>query len=399
MRLIRLHASMLWCACIVLPVQAGSIKDAFALASAFDQPLQQAQQLKAERAQLNAQSLTPEPLALTISGARPLDQAGTPAEGAREFEAELGIPLWQWGQQQRRLAELKQVAQLDFTELQRQRWLLAGELREAVWAARLAQHEQFAAEQLRNALQTQVDDLARQLKAGEVAPLEFNLAQQALIAAKMQLETSQQQAEHSVLQFQALVGSPMPLPTEPEQIDERVNSPHPQQAALLAQAELARAQLAQAQYDTRDTPELALSITRERGSVDEGYSHAGKIALRLPFGTDGRTQARIASANADLISAQTSAQRSAQQLAAQQTAARQAYELAQRSVVLQQSRFELAQQSWEWQQRSYRAGQIGFAAYLAAQRDYLDQQLALKRNELEQGRAASRYLQTLGVLP
>lgn len=398
MQLSRHAAAMLWCAVLMTPAYAASIKDAFELASQLDADVQAAQRSKQDSAIRNAQSLTPEPLSLTISGTQSLNDNLSPTQGAREFEAELGIPLWQWGQKDRRLAELQQSALVEQSQLSLSRWALAGELREAVWAARLAELEQERAAQKLKAIEKISADLARQLKAGEVAPLDVNLAQQALIEAQLELERSQTAFAHSQQQFQALAAGAV-LPNEAESIASQYDVVHPQQQALLAQAEWVQAQLAQARYDTRDTPELSLSVTRERGAPDEEYKNLGKISVRIPFGSEGRTQARISSSNAELITTQVQAKRVAQQLSAQQSSANQARALAARQVQMAEQSRALAQQAWDWQQRSFRAGQTGLAAYLNAQRDWLDRGFAVRRAELELGLANSRYLQTLGVLP
>ncbi|WP_348945521.1 TolC family protein [Chitinibacter sp. FCG-7] len=402
MQSIRFRTCMACCVFIALPVQAGSIKEVFELASASDTLLLTAQQRKTDSTLRNASALTPEPPSLSISAANSLDQQLLPKQGAREYEVELGIPLWQWGQKNRLQAQLQQAGDAEQSQLLLARWELAGAVREAVWAARIAQHEQALAQQKVTLLHDIADDLARQLKAGEVAPLEHNLANQALLEAQLQLAQRAQQARASLQQFQSLAGEQTPLPDNTETLTpdaDLTRVAHPQRLLWQAQARLAQSQLAQAQFDTRDTPELALSLTRERGDAAEAYQNRGRISLRIPFGSDGRTQARISSANLELITAQTGAQRAERQIGAQQQAASQALELAQQSVQFQRQNLQLASQSWEWQQRSYRAGQIGLSAFLTAQTAFLERSFALQRAELELGLAQSRYLQTLGVLP
>ncbi|WP_157313898.1 TolC family protein [Chitinibacter sp. GC72] len=410
MQSMRFRTCVACCVFIALPVQAGSIREAFELASASDALILAAQQGKTDNTLRNARALTPEPPSLTISAANSLDQQLLPKQGAREYEVELGIPLWQWGQKERLQAQLQHAGDAEQSQLLLARWELAGAVREAVWAARIAQHEQALAQQKVILLQKTVDDLARQLKAGEVAPLDHNLANQALLEAQLQLAERTQQAGASVQHFQALVGEQTPLPDRAETLvadkaetftpnAEVSRVGHPQRLLWQAQARLAQSQLAQAQFDTRDTPELAFSLTRERGDVAEAYQNRGRISLRIPFGSDGRTQARISSANLELITAQTGAQRAERQIGAQQQAATQALELAKQNVEFQRKNLQFANQAWNWQQRSYRAGQTSLSAYLMAQTAFLERSFAAQRAELELGLAHSRYLQTLGVLP
>ncbi|WP_288843695.1 TolC family protein [uncultured Deefgea sp.] len=395
----RFYAPILWCTLIALPAHAATIKEAFALASQIDAPVQTAQQRKALSALRHAQSITPEPLSLTLSGSNSLDDNLSPSQGSREYEAELGIPLWQWGQKDRLLAQVNQLTKLEQSQWMLSHWALAGALREAVWSARLAKLAQDSAQQKLLALEKIHHDLQRQLQAGEVAPLDVNLAHQAWLEAQLQVALSAQQLNDSLQQFQALAGD-IPLPDQPETRPLALETMvHPQRQVLQAQTELALAQLAQAQYDTRDTPELALSLTRERGAPDEDYKNRGKISMRIPFGAEGRTQARVTSANSELISAQTQVQRTERQISTQQQMAHHALTLANQQLQMAQQRLQLATQAWQWQQRSYRAGQTSLTAFLTAQSDFLERGFAVQRAELELGRADSRYLQTLGVLP
>ncbi|MGL4996049.1 MAG: TolC family protein, partial [Deefgea sp.] len=267
------------------------------------------------------------------------------------------------------------------------------------WAARLAQLEQKNAAQILKSLEDIAQDQARQLKAGEVSPLDANLANQAVLEAQLQLAQRQQELKAHLQHFHSLVGEPIPVPMQDEDLPAQLDVIHPQRVVLQAELELARAHLAQSQYDTRDNPELALSLTRERGSPGEEFKNLGKISLRIPLGSDGRTKARISSANAELISAQANTQRTERQITAQQQAAEQARQFASQSAQWAEQSLKLATQAWEWQQRSYRAGQTGLAAYLNAQRDFLARSFAVQRAQLELGRAQSRYLQTMGVLP
>ncbi|MGL6041468.1 MAG: TolC family protein, partial [Deefgea sp.] len=276
----RFNAPILWCIFIALPAHAATIKDAFELASQIDVPVQVAQRVKAQSALRNAESLTPEPLSLTVSGTNSLNDHLSPTQGAREYEAELGIPLWQWGQKERLLTQLKQSSQAEQSQLLLSRWALAGAVREAVWAARLAQLEQQNAAQILKSLEDIAQNQARQLKAGEVSPLDANLANQAVLEAQLQLAQRQQELKAHLQHFHSLVGEPMPVPEQDEDLPAQHDVIHPQRVVLQAESELARAHLAQSQYDTRDNPELALSLTRERGSPGEEFKNLGKISLR-----------------------------------------------------------------------------------------------------------------------
>lgn len=349
-------------------------------------------QLAASRAWL------PEPATLSLSGRSDRIDANN---GAREWEAEIGLPLWLPGQRDRAQALAQSEQDAGKQRFVFERWQLAGELREAWWEVRFAEAELNEAERkLKQARQLEADVL-RRVNAGDLAPLDLNQARANLATAKIETLRTQTSVARSRQQFNAVSkGAPLPEQPETRVADEanRLNQ-HPALTNLAAVATAAQAKLRQVNSDTRNTPELALALTRERGSLNEPYQSQTKVTLKIPFGSESRNQPRITAANADLIEAQVLAEQTRRKLDAAITVSELELDQAQNTLRLRQEQLPLAEQSFAWVDKAFHAGQLDLPARLKAEADLAEVRLSLARAQLESVRAISRYNQAVGALP
>jgi outer membrane protein, heavy metal efflux system len=378
------------------PLSAADFKSALDHAWAAHLPAQSAREAQFDAQNAAAQAWLPEPPTLTLSGRS--DQFDR-NHGWREWEAEVGMPLWLPGQRARASAVVQHEREAGLQALLQKRWQLAGELREAWWSVRLAQAELAAIElKLLEALRLE-DDIARRLKAGTVAPLDLNLARNVASQAKTESLRAKTALTRAQGQFQALSRA-APVPDQDELPGAELALPqHPQLALLAAKAAAAQAHLLQASGDTRNSPELALTLTREKTSMGEPYQNLAKVALKIPLGSASRNQPRITSAHAELIEAQIALASAQRQLAADVAASRAELEQSRDAATLQQERRQLAEQSFLWVEKAFQAGQLDLPALIRAESDLADARLQSARASAEAARAISRYNQTVGILP
>jgi len=381
---------------LAVPVQAASLAEAFAHAWAARQPVSEARQ-QLRQSQLEASTAwLPGPPALTVS--QRSDRLDRDA-GLREWELELSAPLWLWGQRElsRRLAEREQDAEQHARALAR--WQLAGVLREAWWEARLAELEAAAAQQRLHMLSALETDAARRVKAGQDAPLVHHQAAGIRAQAEADWLRAQAQARRAVNQFTvAARGAALPQQAEPAH-PSALPDAHPLLASLDARVAAAQARLAHVNGDSRDAPELALTLTRERGARSEPYQNLAKLALKIPFGGQARNGPRLAQANVELSEALAELYAGREQLAQDIDTARLARELGLQQARVQAEAWQLAEQRLGWIQRAVRAGQLGAPEQLRAQNELNEARSQAERAQLEAGRAHSRYLQAIGALP
>lgn len=378
------------------PLSAATLKEVFEQAWSS-----QAQAARAEHyeAQLSAsQSWTPEPPTLSVSGRSDQIDAN---DGLREWEAEISQPIWLPGQRDRAQAVARSEREAGIQRFAHERWQLAGELREAWWEVRLAEAEQNEAERrLDEAMQLEAD-VARRVKSGDLAPLDLNQIRSSRMVAKSDVSRAQAVVARTTHQFQALSkGAPLPDQAEtPIASDADSIGRHPALANLTAAAASAQAKLLQASGDTRDAPEIGLTVTRERGSFTEAYQNLAKVTLKIPFGSDARNRPRIAAANAEWVETQLLAEQTRRKLEAGVAASRLELDQSEQAIVLHEERLRLAEQSDAWVEKAFRAGQLDLPARLKAESDLASARLSFSRARLEAERAVSRYNQAMGVLP
>lgn len=361
----------------------------------------QAQAARAEQydAQLSAsQAWMPEPPTLTVSSRG--DWIDT-NNGQREWEAEISQPIWLLGQRDRAQAVARSERGASTHRFAYARWQLAGELREAWWETRLAEIEQNEAERkLKEDTQLEADVL-RRLKAGVLAPLDLNQVRSSVAIAKVDVLRAQTTLARTIVQFRAL-SKGAPLPDLPETLvvsETAIDIRHPALASYAATATVAQDKLRQVSGDTRNTPEIGLTLTRERGNNNEPYQNLAKIALKIPFGSESRNQPRITAANAVLIEAQLSIEQTQRKLDARVAASQLELEQSQGAMLIFQERLQLVEQSYAWVDKAFRAGQFDLPTRLKAEADLTGARLAFARAKLEAARAISRYNQAVGVLP
>lgn len=378
------------------PLSAATFNETLDQAWAAHVPAQSARTAQFDAQEMAARAWLPEPPTLTLSGSNDRIDRNN---GFREWEAEVGVPLWLWGQRDRANAVAQGDRRAGMQGLVQERWQLAGELREAWWDVRLAQSEFDAADLKLKETSRLESDVARRLKAGDLAPLDLNLARGAVGQAKSDRLRAQAALARAHGQFQALSRG-APLPDQDEQpATEAAPQQHPQLMHLVAKASAAQARLGQVSGDTRDNPELALTLTRERGSFGESYQNLAKIAIKIPFGLSARNQPRITAASTELTDAQIALDGAQRKLAANVMASRIELDQTKEAATLQQERLQLAEQSFAWVEKASQAGQLDLPMLIRAETELADARLQVARSHIEAARAISHYNQTVGVLP
>ncbi|MEO6352504.1 MAG: TolC family protein, partial [Burkholderiaceae bacterium] len=195
-----LAMTVLWLG-LSAPLCAATLKDALDHAWIANAPAQSARTAQFDAQQAAAHAWLPEPPTLTLSGRS--DQIDR-NNGLREWEAEVGMPLWLSGQRERAGAVAQGEYQASMQGLAQQRWQLAGELRETWWEVRLAQTELDATEIKRKEASRIEADVTRRLKAGNLAPLDLNLARSSVAQADNERLRAQTALVRAQGKFQAL---------------------------------------------------------------------------------------------------------------------------------------------------------------------------------------------------
>ena len=328
--------------------------------------------------------------------------------GLRELEAEVSVPLWNI---KARSATRAQV-DADSALLQRQSALLklklAGELRELVTQAALAQAEQaLATRKLADAGQL-AQDVERRLRAGDVARVDALQAQAVVQQATAALAQTQAALSRVQSQWQALTGlatvadlaadsappgSTLTVTAEVMHVD------HPAIAAAAAHTQAARSRLQLVEADRRDPMEISVGSTVSQGVFGASSETSLRVAVKIPLGGDIRNGARIAAARAELAAAEAEGDAVTRLVNADLTAARADVAAARANEEALQARAKLSAEVQALYAKSYRLGESDLPTRLRTDNERFEADLALGRARVETQRALSRLHQSLGRLP
>ena len=320
-------------------------------------------------------------------------------DGAREWEAEIALPLWLPGEQARQNSIANAEQDQYDTSLTATKLKVAGEVRDTYWQARLAENELTLARRKAQEAAVLAADVERRVKAGDLARVEFNQAQGAERLARATLIETEIKAFKAQQAF-AVLTNMTALPAVEENIAAAPSlGDHPLLVSLQRVVVTAQAKLSQASQSLRNNPEIEFGVRRERNAFDDPYANSLQMRLRIPFATDARNKPRIAAANAELIEAQATYGVEHTRVAAEIEAARRELEQARIVAKLSEARFALAADTQLLLAKAFAMGELDLVTRLRAENERFESELNFTRAKLDAARAISRLNQALGVLP
>lgn len=355
-----------------------------------------AQQRGAEAARSAADSLWARSPALEL-GRR---EGRGVASGQNESEVGLAWPLWLPGQRSARQAAAEGQTQLAQEQTRALQLRLAGELREQAWGLRLLQAELDQALAQQQTLQELADDVARRVRAGDLARADTMAARAELLAAQAQGSEAGQRLAEARARWQVLTGQALdPEPAEAEAPPHAaLDETHPELALAVRRVAYRRSQLELVQHSQREAPELSVGYRQEQSPGSTSQNSLG-VKLRLPFGTQDRYLPLEAAARGELEVAETTELRLREQLGAALESARLALRNAEARREAERERAALLQERAGLLRRAFAAGELALPELLRALSTANQAQAAWARQEAALGLARARYQQALGWLP
>ncbi|QTN29404.1 TolC family protein [Rhodoferax sp. AJA081-3] len=377
---------------------------------------QQARQDAAVAQQQAATRWTVEPVALELS--TKTDRINQNL-GRDETVAGISIPLWLPGERTRTLAVADAQARAAGSRVRAAQLRTAAQVREAYWAWARARADHGLAGDLLVHTQQLAQDVAKRVRAGDMARADQHQADGAVAGAQVALAEATAAVATAEQRLRALTGlvsqSPTPTATlvatpsaavagaEPERTGPEDAVPldvdHPAVAELQLSVDVAQRTAELAQVQTRANPEITLATSRDRGQRDEAYQHSITLGIRIPLGSDSRNMAKRASAQADAIEAEAALRMERERLQGEVLAARVGLASAQTQLEAAQQRAHLAGESRAFFQKSYHMGETDLPTRLRIEREAADAERQAARAQIDRAAAQSHLRQTLGLLP
>jgi cobalt-zinc-cadmium efflux system outer membrane protein len=352
----------------------------------------------------SAEGWLAEPPALEVSGRT--DQFDR-NQGGREFVAGIGMPLWLPGERGRLAALAQAEARAAQSRAAAAQLRVAGSVREAWWGWLRTHGEQTVARERLGHAQRLAVDVARRVRAGELARSDQHQADGAAADAEAALAEAEADLASATQRLRALTGL-MPgadasraLEPLPPVLDEAAlpQATHPAVAELIDRADAARRSADLAGVQTRANPELTLATTRERAAFGDAWAQTITVGMRIPFGSDSRNRARQGLARAEAIEAEGQLRAERERLASDADAARARVGSVRRQLAAADRRAQLARESRDFFDKSFRLGETDLPTRLRIETEAGDAERHAARARIELGATISALRQALGLLP
>ena len=385
-----------------------TLSQAYALAW-MRQPVMQAaaereNALRSRRSAANA--LTPEPPSVEVAGRT---DRWNNQRGATEQEIGLILPLWLPGERSgsQALADAE-IGALD-GRLAALRLQLAGELRDAWWGWQLASNERALAAQRVAAAGRLRDDVVRRVNAGDLSRADRHQAEGALATAQAQQAEAESASVAAQSRLHGLLGQ---LPAERGVVAEPLDNllpatqlanqsadAHPALRALQARGDVSRRSLELTRARSRNNPEIVVGTRRERAVSGDAMEQTWALALRIPFSSGARNDARVSEANADLIESTLQYDRERERLNHERSAAEARLLSARSLLAAAELRARLAIENRGFFEKSFRLGETDLPTRLRIENEAFEAERQASRAQINLAQSISAYRQVLGLLP
>lgn len=358
----------------------------------------------AARAQQSAaKAWSPEPAALELSNKT--DRLGN-NQGAREIAIGVAVPLWLPGERGRSAALAEAQGAAIESRATAAQLRVAAAVRDAWWHWQRARIEvETARDQLDNTRRIAAD-VARRVKAGDLARADQHQADGAVASAEANVAQAEAGLAAAQQQLRALAGAapassgPADTLAEPDPGAVAIDlEAHPALQELKDRATVAERTVALTATQSRANPELMLATTRDRGARDEAWQQTITLAIRIPFGAGPRFDARSANARAEATEVQAQLALERERLSAEREAARVRVEASRAQLAAAERRAQLARESRSFFDKSFRLGETDLPTRLRIEAEAAEADRQAARARIELSAAISAWRQALGLLP
>lgn len=326
------------------------------------------------------------------------DESGS-ERAQRESEISVSSSFWLPGQKSAREALAARSSDEAAAHLVSTRLAVAGLVRSRMWEAAAAQVTLEEKQDHLHHLEGLAEEVGHRVKAGDLARSDGLLADQEVLAARIEVGKARTAAAEALARFQVLTGLPELPALEPEPLREAEAPANPRLLAAQASEERARAALRLAEANRAAPPTVALSVRREEERSLREPARSLGVALQIPFGSAARNrsveaqaQTAIATAAAEAAEAQAANSADLAVARARLANARTAFEDA-------VARAKALHEHTGLYEKAFREGERGLADLLRSRALTHEADVAVAQQKVAVGHAHAQLNQALGILP
>ena len=405
------------------------VSDAYTLKNLFEDAWSRQPEAKAyttwleslQARQIVSQSLVARPPTLELGGKGEKSQNGRfAAGGAGEFIAGLSIPIWLWGERSGSMAFADAEAARLVKQQASAQLKISAQLRALFWDFELAKLEYNLAVSRHNNAKSLFKDVQARHKAGDLSRADLYQSESALANAEGNKAEAKANLILAVQNLKVLTGKPTDvdiflnsqavenavtlsrlserLPKLPSTFAD-LDTTHPVIQDLIAQVDVARTATELARAQTRQNPELQIYGTSGRPEVGVPIQQTVMLGIKIPFGSDARTQAQTLSNKANQIEAEERLIFEKNRLLSELDGAKARVETAgiRRDAAIR--RAKLANETRRFFEKSFKFGETDLPTRLRIEQEATDASKQAAQAEVAYLAAISSLRQALGLIP
>ncbi|WP_027867192.1 TolC family protein [Massilia alkalitolerans] len=356
----------------------------------------EARQLEAAAARAGAASWLATPPTLGLSQRR--DESGS-ERAQRESEMSVSSSFWLPGQKSARETLAARTTIEASAHLLATRLAVAGLVRNRMWEAASAQVTLDEKQDHLHHLEGLANEVSRRVGAGDLARSDALLANQEVLAARIEVGKARTAAAEALARFQVLTGLPELPVLEPEPLREAQAPANTRLAAAQASEQRARADLRLLEANRSAPPTIALSVRREDERGLREPTRSLGVALQIPFGSAARNRSVEAQAQTAIATAAAEAAEAQAASGAELAVARA--RLANAGTALNDAiaRAKALHEHTALFENAFRQGERGLADLLRSRALTHEADVAVAQQQVAVGHAHAQLNQALGILP
>ena len=334
----------------------------------------------------------------TLGVSHRADQGGS-VRDERELEVSLSSSFWRPGQKSARQALAASSSAEVAAHLGATRLAVAGLVRTRVWEAAAAEVNLEEKQDHLKHLEGLADEVARRVKAGDLARSDGLLAMQEVLAVRIAVLNAHTGASEALVRYRAVTGLSSLPALEPEALAGSGARTNLRLLAAGATEQRARAALRVAVNNRTPAPGIALSMRRnDESSLREPVNSVG-VALQIPIGSAFLNRSAESAALTLIATA-------AAETAALQAEADADLEIAQQKLANARATLDTAvgraaalHEHTELFEKAFRAGERGLGDLLRSRALTHEADVAVAQQKVALGLAHAQHNQALGILP
>ena len=325
----------------------------------------------------------------------------TGASGRDQRESDLSVSTSIWLPHQKRARETlaERSAEEIAAHLGATRLEIAGLVRSRLWEAAAARVMLDERQGHVQHLEQLAEEVQRRVKAGDLARSDGLLAEQEVLAARVQVLHARTAAADALARYRVLTGLPELPALEPEPLHDTDAPANPRLQAAQASEGRARASLRLAEATRAAPPTVALSVRREDERTLREPARSIGIALQIPLGSAGRNRSIEAQASTVIATAAAEAAQAQASAVADIEVARERLANARLALATAGARAVALHEHTALFAKAFQHGERGLAELLRSHALTHEADVAVAQQRVALGLAHASLNQALGILP